>query len=138
MCSSDLAAAKEIKTLIDDSTGKVEHGARLVDDAGNTMQDIVASVRRVADIMSEITCASQEQSAGIEQVNLAVTQMDEMTQQNAALVEEAAAAAESMRDQAEKLTQLVGQFRIGQAQAPSFHAARADSGPRQAQPQRLR
>ena len=132
------AAAKEIKTLIDDSTGKVEHGARLVDDAGNTMQDIVASVRRVADIMSEITCASQEQSAGIEQVNLAVTQMDEMTQQNAALVEEAAAAAESMRDQAEKLTQLVGQFRIGQAQAPSFHAARADSGPRQAQPQRLR
>ncbi|MBR7783971.1 methyl-accepting chemotaxis protein [Undibacterium luofuense] len=132
------AAAKEIKTLIDDSTGKVEHGARLVDDAGNTMQDIVASVRRVADIMSEITCASQEQSAGIEQVNLAVTQMDEMTQQNAALVEEAAAAAESMRDQAEKLTQLVGQFRIGQAQAPSFHAARTDSGPRQAQPQRLR
>ena len=132
------AAAKEIKTLIDDSTGKVEHGARLVDDAGNTMQDIVASVRRVADIMSEITCASQEQSAGIEQVNLAVTQMDEMTQQNAALVEEAAAAAESMRDQAEKLTQLVGQFRIGQAQAPSFHAARADSGQRQAQPQRLR
>ncbi|WP_339938620.1 methyl-accepting chemotaxis protein [Undibacterium luofuense] len=132
------AAAKEIKTLIDDSTGKVEHGARLVDDAGNTMQDIVASVRRVADIMSEITCASQEQSAGIEQVNLAVTQMDEMTQQNAALVEEAAAAAESMRDQAEKLTQLVGQFRIGQAQVPSFLAARADSGPRQAQPQRLR
>ena len=132
------AAAKEIKTLIDDSTGKVEHGARLVDDAGNTMQDIVASVRRVADIMSEITCASQEQSAGIEQVNLAITQMDEMTQQNAALVEEAAAAAESMRDQAEKLTQLVGQFRIGQAQVPSFLAARADSGPRQAQPQRLR
>ena len=88
------AAAKEIKTLIDDSTGKVEHGAKLVDNAGNTMQDIVASVRRVADIMSEITCASQEQSAGIEQVNLAVTQMDEMTQQNAALVEEAAAAAE--------------------------------------------
>ncbi|WP_374520079.1 methyl-accepting chemotaxis protein [Undibacterium squillarum] len=132
------AAAKEIKTLIDDSTGKVEHGARLVDDAGNTMQDIVASVRRVADIMSEITCASQEQSAGIEQVNLAVTQMDEMTQQNAALVEEAAAAAESMRDQAEKLTQLVGQFRIGQAQPQAFHAARADSGPRHTQLQRLR
>ncbi|MFZ6766576.1 methyl-accepting chemotaxis protein [Undibacterium sp. Di26W] len=106
------SAAKEIKHLIDDSVGKVEHGSKLVDTAGKTMQEIVTSVQHVADIMSEITAASQEQSAGIEQVNLAVTQMDEMTQQNAALVEEAAAAAESMRDQAAKLSDLVSQFNI--------------------------
>ncbi|MBC3917909.1 MCP four helix bundle domain-containing protein [Undibacterium sp. CY18W] len=106
------SAAKEIKYLIDDSVGKVEHGSKLVDTAGKTMQEIVTSVQHVADIMSEITAASQEQSAGIEQVNLAVTQMDEMTQQNAALVEEAAAAAESMRDQSAKLSDLVSQFNI--------------------------
>ncbi|MFZ6875833.1 methyl-accepting chemotaxis protein [Undibacterium sp. Di27W] len=106
------SAAKEIKHLIDDSVGKVEHGSRLVDTAGQTMTDIVASVKHVADIMSEITAASQEQSAGIEQVNLAVTQMDEMTQQNAALVEQAAAAAESMREQSAQLSELVTQFQI--------------------------
>ena len=86
------AAAKEIKSLIEDSVGKVDSGAKLVDEAGRTMQEIVASVKRVTDIMSEITAASQEQSAGIEQVNQAITQMDEVTQQNAALVEAAAAA----------------------------------------------
>ena len=106
------SAAKEIKNLIDDSVGKVEHGSKLVDVAGNTMQEIVTSVQQVADIMSEITAASQEQSAGIEQVNLAVTQMDEMTQQNAALVEQAAAAAQSMREQSGKLNNLVAQFSI--------------------------
>ena len=90
------AAAREIKGLISDSVGKVEAGSRLVDEAGRTMAEIVASVKRVTDIMAEITAASQEQSGGIEQVNQAITQMDQVTQQNAALVEEAAAAAESL------------------------------------------
>ena len=105
-------AAKEIKALIEDSVGKVDNGGKLVDEAGKTMDEIVNSVKRVTDIMSEIAAASQEQSAGIEQVNQAVGQMDEMTQQNAALVEEAAAAAESLQDQAGKLSQAVGVFKL--------------------------
>ncbi|KAB2319141.1 HAMP domain-containing protein [Betaproteobacteria bacterium SCN1] len=105
-------AAKEIKTLIEDSVGKVDAGGRLVDEAGHTMDEIVTSVKRVTDIMSEIAAASHEQSAGIEQVNQAVGQMDEMTQQNAALVEEAAAAAESLREQAVKLAEAVSVFRV--------------------------
>ena len=107
------SAAKEIKILIGDSVEQVEVGARLVRDAGHTMDEVVTSVRRVADIMQEITAASSEQSAGIEQVNQAVVQMDQVTQQNAALVEEAAAAAESLQDQAHALTELVGVFRLG-------------------------
>jgi methyl-accepting chemotaxis protein len=106
------AAAKEIKSLIDDSVEKVDLGAKLVDQAGATMQEIVASVKHVTDIMGEITSASAEQSAGIEQVNRAITQMDEVTQQNAALVEEAAAATESLQDQAEKLAQVVSVFKL--------------------------
>ena len=106
------SAAKEIKTLIGDSVEKVEIGSRLVHDAGKTMDEVVTSVRQVADIMQEITAASAEQSAGIEQVNQAVLQMDQVTQQNAALVEEAAAAAESLQDQAQTLTELVGVFRL--------------------------
>ncbi len=106
------SAAKEIKTLIDDSVGKVDTGTRLVTQAGSTMQEIVESVKRVTDVMSEITAASQEQSAGIEQVNQAVAQMDEVTQQNAALVEEAAAAAASLQDQAGNLVQVVSVFKI--------------------------
>jgi methyl-accepting chemotaxis protein len=110
------AAAKEIKALIGDSVEKVSAGTKLVDDAGKTMQEIVSSVKRVTDIMAEITAASQEQSAGIEQVNAAITQMDEVTQQNAALVEQAAASAESMEEQADKLMQsVVGTFRLQQA-----------------------
>ncbi|MES2370795.1 MAG: methyl-accepting chemotaxis protein [Pseudomonadota bacterium] len=105
-------AAKEIKSLIEDSVGKVDAGGKLVDEAGKTMDEIVTSVKRVTDIMSEIAAASQEQSAGIEQVNQAVGQMDEMTQQNAALVEEAAAAAESLQDQAGKLAELVKTFKL--------------------------
>jgi methyl-accepting chemotaxis protein-1 (serine sensor receptor) len=109
-------AAKEIKGLIGDSVAKVESGSKLVDDAGATMQDIVGQVKRVTDIMAEITAASQEQSAGIEQVNQAIAQMDQVTQQNAALVEEAAAAAESMKDQAGSLAQTVTIFKVdGQA-----------------------
>jgi methyl-accepting chemotaxis protein len=106
------SAAKEIKTLIGDSVDKVDAGSRLVDDAGSTMNEIVTSVKQVADIMSEITAASQEQSNGIEQVNEAIGQMDEMTQQNAALVEQAAAAAQSMQDQAAALSRAVSVFKL--------------------------
>jgi len=106
------AAAKEIKTLIGDSVDKVEMGTKLVDEAGKTMEEIVNAVKRVTDIMSEISAASLEQSSGIEQVNQAITQMDEVTQQNAALVEEAAAAAESMEEQAQTLAQAVAIFKL--------------------------
>ena len=105
-------AAKEIKALIEDSVGKVDAGSKLVDEAGKTMGEIVASVKHVTDIMSEIAAASQEQSAGIEQVNQAIAQMDEVTQQNAALVEQAAAAAESLQDQAGQLAQAVSVFKL--------------------------
>ncbi len=107
------AAAKEIKALIGDSVEKVDAGSKLVAEAGTTMDEIVDGVKRVADIMAEITAASQEQSDGIEQVNQAVGQMDQVTQQNAALVEEAAAAAESLQDQAKNLAQAVSVFRVG-------------------------
>jgi methyl-accepting chemotaxis protein len=106
------SAAKEIKTLIDDSVEKVDVGTRLVDQAGTTMNEIVDSIRRVTDIMGEITAASQEQTSGIEQINQAISQMDEVTQQNAALVEEAAAAAESLQDQAGNLSQVVSVFKL--------------------------
>jgi methyl-accepting chemotaxis protein len=105
-------AAKEIKGLIGDSVDKVDAGSRLVDEAGQTMGLIVTSIRQVADIMGEITAATQEQSHGIEEVNQAIAQMDQMTQQNAALVEEAAAAAESMQDQAQKLADAVSIFKL--------------------------
>ncbi len=108
------AAAKEIKQLISDSVHKVEDGTRLVDQAGKTMDEIVASVKRVTDVMAEIAAASQEQGSGIEQVNQAITQMDQTTQQNAALVEEAAAAAESMEEQAQNLAQAVAVFKLSQ------------------------
>ncbi len=111
------SAAKEIKTLIDDSVSKVDFGSNLVGSAGKTMQEIVSSVQRVADIMSEISSASNEQSSGIEQVNIAITQIDEMTQQNAALVEQAAAAAQSMNEQSVKLLQVVGQFKTDSSAA---------------------
>ena len=106
-------AAKEIKQLISDSVEKVDLGSKLVDDAGHTMEEIVASVKRVADIMGEISEASQEQSVGIEEVNRAIGQMDEMTQQNAALVEQVAAAAESMQKQAQALGTAVSAFDLG-------------------------
>lgn len=106
------SAAKEIKTLIDDSVNKVDVGTRLVDDAGKTMNEIVNSIKGVADIMAEITLASAEQSDGISQVNIAITKMDEATQQNAALVEQAAAAAGSMEEQASKLNLAVSIFKL--------------------------
>ncbi|HEY0665399.1 MAG TPA: methyl-accepting chemotaxis protein [Gallionella sp.] len=109
------AAAKEIKGLIDDSVNKVGAGSMQVDQAGTTMAEIVQAVKRVTDIMAEIAAASGEQSAGIEQVNQAIAQMDATTQQNAALVEEAAAATQSMRTQADNLTSAVGIFKLGTA-----------------------
>ena len=109
------SAAREIKSLIDDSVSKIEAGSRLVNSAGETMTEVVGSIRRVTDIMGEITAATREQVDGIEQVNQAVIQMDQVTQQNAALVEEAAAAAESMQDQAAKLVQVVSVFNTGHA-----------------------
>lgn len=106
-------AAKQIKQLIDDSVNKVDVGSKLVDEAGLTMEKVVTSIKQVADIMGEITIASQEQSSGIEEVNRAISQMDEMTQKNAALVEQAAVAAESMQDQAQKLAEAVSIFKLG-------------------------
>jgi methyl-accepting chemotaxis protein len=120
------AAAKEIKDLIGDSVDKVQAGNRLVEQAGSTMHEVVASVKRVTDIMSEIMSASQEQSSGIEQINTAVTQMDDVTQQNAALVEEAAAAAQAMQDQVNSLNDVVSVFQIGAkvgAPRPALKAA---------------
>jgi len=108
------AAAKEIKELIDASVANVDDGSRLVNDAGKTMDDIVASIQRVTDIMGEITSASQEQTSGIEQINQAIAGMDEVTQQNAALVEQAAAASQSMQDQAAALAEVVGFFKTGE------------------------
>ncbi|MFJ9531486.1 methyl-accepting chemotaxis protein [Herbaspirillum sp. NPDC101396] len=121
------AAAKEIKTLIDNSVSKVGDGSKLVAQAGTTMNEVVASVRRVTDIVGEISAASAEQSTGIEQINLAITQMDEVTQQNAALVEEAAAAAQSLRDQAERLSQSIGVFKLEQSDSLALNAAPASA-----------
>ena len=106
------AAAKEIKTLIENPVSKVETGTKLVDHAGSTMGEIVNSIKRVTDIMGEIAAASDEQSKGIDQVGQAVTQMDEVTHQNAALVEQAAAAAQSLDDQAKKLHAAVCGFKL--------------------------
>ena len=119
------AAAKEIKTLIGASVDTVAVGNKLVADAGSTMDEVVASVRRVTDIMGEISAASTEQSSGIAQVNQAIAQMDAVTQQNAALVEQAAAAAESMQMQAARLSQVVGVFRLDGAPAAPPAAAPA-------------
>ncbi|MEJ7805581.1 MAG: methyl-accepting chemotaxis protein [Telluria sp.] len=105
-------AAKEIKALIGDSVEKVDAGTKLVNQAGATMDEVVASVKRVSDIISEIAAASQEQTSGIDQINQAIIQMDHVTQQNAALVEEAAAAAESMQNQTESLSQVVSVFKL--------------------------
>ncbi|HWI80410.1 methyl-accepting chemotaxis protein [Ramlibacter sp.] len=126
------AAAKEIKTLIDDSTGKVDAGTRLVGAAGQTMTEVVASIRRVSEIMGEIASASQEQTRGIEQVNAAITQMDQVTQQNATLVEQASSAAQSMQLQAGSLVEAVSAFRLAEAQAAEAIARAQEAAPRPA------
>jgi methyl-accepting chemotaxis protein len=134
-------AAKEIKTLIGDSVDQVNAGTKLVQQAGTTISEVVASVARVTDIMAEITAASREQSTGIDQVNEAVAQMDRVTQQNAALVEEAAAAAGSMQEEADRLAQVAGRFRLGNetpraaqrmSAAPAPRAVAARPAPRRA------
>jgi len=117
------AAAREIKTLIGDSVGKVEAGSRLVDAAGRKMDDIVRSVKGVTDLIAEIAAASQEQSSGIEQVNTAVSQMEQVVQQNASLVEEATAATEAMKDQASGLLGSVARFKLGDEPRPAAAAA---------------
>ncbi|WP_435930276.1 methyl-accepting chemotaxis protein [Dryocola sp. BD613] len=114
LASRSAQAAKEIKSLIEDSVNKVDTGSTLVESAGETMEEIVNAVTRVTDIMGEIASASDEQSRGIDQVGLAVTEMDRVTQQNAALVEESAAAAAALEEQASRLTQAVSVFRITQ------------------------
>ncbi len=113
------SAAKEIKELIGDSVDKVQNGSALVGRAGTTMEEIVQAVRRVTDIMGEISAASEEQSTGIEQVNRAVVQMDEVTQQNAALVEEAAAAAASLEEQTRQLQSIVAGWKVSGAARPA-------------------
>ncbi len=133
-------AAREIKGLIGESVDKVEAGSRLVNDAGSTMGEIVDQVKRVTDLIGEITSSTLEQSNGIGQVNQAVTQLDQMTQQNAALVEQSAAAAESLREQADMLAQAVAVFRLSQAAAveaiesarsrPSLAPPTSAAGPR--------
>jgi methyl-accepting chemotaxis protein len=129
------SAAKDIKGLIDDSVQKVQIGSELVDKAGQTMEEIVQSISRVTQIMTQISNASEEQSIGIAQVNDAITQMDQVTQQNAALVEEAAAAAESMQEQSAKLADVVSVFKLDTSYASSAPAlsrapARAAALPR--------
>jgi methyl-accepting chemotaxis protein len=124
-------AAKEIKGLIGDSVAQVNTGTALVQQAGATIGEVVASVARVTDIMAEITAASREQSIGIDQVNAAILQMDQSTQQNAALVEEAAAAATSMQEQAARLEQLVSHFRLAGAPAGQALPTRAAARERQ-------
>jgi len=120
------AAAKEIKVLISTSVDQVEVGSQLVADAGNTMEQIVASVQRVTDIMQEISAASQEQSAGIEQINQAIIQMDQVTQQNAALVEEAAATSEALELQAGGLAGVVSTFKLVSSSRIEVELARRD------------
>jgi methyl-accepting chemotaxis protein len=122
------AAAKEIKELITDSVAKVDSGSQLVDQAGATMHDVVTSIRRVADIMGEITAASQEQRIGIEQIHQAISQMDQGTQQNAAMVEEAAGAAQALQERATVLAELVSVFRLGRRQAGSLSRMTAPAG----------
>ena len=125
-------AAKEIKSLITASVERVEQGTALVDQAGTTMAEVVSSIKRVTDIMGEISAASTEQSQGVAQVGEAVSQMDQVTQQNAALVEESAAAAESLKGQAQQLVQAVAVFKLSQhgvALPPAYAAARASNAP---------
>lgn len=142
LASRSADAAKEIRALIETSAGQVQQGSNLVEGAGQTMEEIMASVKRVADIMDEISAASAEQSDGIEQVNQAVSQMDEVTQQNAALVQEAATAAASLEEQAAHLESAVATFKLADGEnrvalpqrnsvpnhAPSIKHARPTSG----------
>jgi methyl-accepting chemotaxis protein len=123
LASRSAEAAKEIKTLIQDSVGKVTEGTRLVDESGKALGEIVVRVKKVTDVMAEIASSSREQASGIEQVNKAITMMDDVTQQNAALVEEASAAAQALTEQASNLTQLISRYRVGEGSAEAPRAA---------------
>jgi methyl-accepting chemotaxis protein len=112
LASRSAEAAREIKELISDSVRKVEGGSNLVTKSGETLEQIVIAVKKVTDVIAEIAAASREQSAGLDQVNTAITQMDDMTQQNAALVEEATAASQSMADQAGELTRMLAHYQV--------------------------
>ncbi|APV51168.1 hypothetical protein BWI17_16665 [Betaproteobacteria bacterium GR16-43] len=127
-------AAKEIKGLIGESVGNVDQGAKLVQDAGHIMNDVVVSVQQVKELISEIAVASREQSSGVEEMNKALMQLEGMTQQNAALVEEAAASALTFKDEALRLTGLVGEFKIGGSTAAPAPAPAAPAPPRVAPP----
>ena len=130
LASRSAEAAKEIKTLIQDSVGKVSEGTKLVDESGKALAEIVVRVKKVTDVMAEIASSSREQASGIEQVNKAITMMDDVTQQNAALVEEASAAAQALTEQASNLTQLISRYRVGEgssAEAPRAAARPAPS-----------
>jgi methyl-accepting chemotaxis protein len=132
LASRSAEAAKEIKTLIQDSVGKVTEGTRLVDESGKALAEIVVRVKKVTDVMAEIASSSREQASGIEQVNKAITMMDDVTQQNAALVEEASAAAQALTEQASNLTQLISRYRVGEGssvEAPRAAARPAASAP---------
>jgi len=130
------SAAKDIKSLINDSVEKVSQGSDLVNKAGETMSEIVTSINRVTQIMTQISHASEEQSLGIAQVNDAITQMDQVTQQNAALVEQAAAAAESMQEQSAKLADVVSVFKLDGLQVPAPVASSSRAAPRTPAPMR--
>jgi methyl-accepting chemotaxis protein len=127
LASRSAEAAKEIKTLIQDSVGKVAEGTKLVDESGKALAEIVVRVKKVTDVMAEIASSSREQASGIEQVNKAITMMDDVTQQNAALVEEASAAAQALTEQASNLTQLISRYRVGEGS--SAEAPRAAARP---------
>ncbi len=117
LASRSAEAAKEIKTLIQESVGKISEGTKLVDESGKALGEIVNHVKKVTDVMAEIASSSREQASGIEQVNKAITMMDDVTQQNAALVEEASAAAQSLTEQASNLTQLISRYQVGEGSA---------------------
>jgi len=131
-------AAKEIKALITASVERVEQGTALVDRAGETMTEVVTSIKRVTDIMGEISAASSEQSSGVAQIGEAISQMDQVTQQNAALVEESAAAAESLKTQAQQLVQAVAVFDLGSGQHASAPAPAAYPAVERRSPERAR
>ncbi len=125
LASRSAEAAKEIKTLIQDSVGKVTEGTKLVDESGKALAEIVTRVKKVTDVMAEIASSSREQASGIEQVNKAITMMDDVTQQNAALVEEASAAAQALTEQASSLTQLISRYHVGEGSAEEAPRAAA-------------
>ncbi|HWY96787.1 MAG TPA: methyl-accepting chemotaxis protein [Steroidobacteraceae bacterium] len=125
LASRSAEAAKEIKTLIQDSVGKVAEGTKLVDESGKALAEIVVRVKKVTDVMAEIASSSREQASGIEQVNKAITMMDDVTQQNAALVEEASAAAQALTEQASNLTQLISRYRVGEGNSAETPRAAA-------------